>query len=172
MNQKRKKSAIRLIVLLSDQNLMKNFRKIGSSFLDRLCGIWSPIPLEVRSCALRQSISTPPWQQQCSPNDCTMGSKLVYWVKIILLSQTMEILKELRTTTHSLLWKIKTILIQKSQTWQIINFLGWMIQCTDIWILNLVCPWKYEKQEPSKVGYVSKISAFCLACPKEPFHEK
>ena len=81
MNQKRKKSAIRLIVLLSDQNLMKNFRKIGSSFLDRLCGIWSPIPLEVRSCALRQSISTPPWQQQCSPNDCTMGSKLFYCVK-------------------------------------------------------------------------------------------
>ena len=37
--QKRKKSAIRLIVLLLDQNLMKNFRKIGSSFLDRLCGI-------------------------------------------------------------------------------------------------------------------------------------
>ena len=80
-----RKSAIRLIVLLSDQNLMKNFRKIGSSFLDRLCGIWSPIPLEVRSCALRQSISTPPWQQQCSPNDCTMGSKLVYCVKTMFV---------------------------------------------------------------------------------------
>ena len=74
----KEKTAIRLNVLLLDQNLMKNFRKIGSSFLDRLCGIWSPIPLEVRSCALRQSISTPPWQQQCSPNDCTMGSKIFY----------------------------------------------------------------------------------------------
>ena len=111
---------------------MKNFRKIGSSFLDRLCGIWSPIPLEVRSCALRQSISTPPWQQQCSPNDCTMGSKLFYCVKTILLCQnyftvskllycvktilfcqTMDILKELQTTTCSLLWKTKPILTQK-----------------------------------------------------------
>ena len=93
--KRERKSAIRLIVLLSDQNLMKNFRKIGSSFLDRLCGIWSPIPLEVRSCALRQSISTPPWQQQCSPNDCTMGSKLFYCVKNILPCKNYIIVSEL-----------------------------------------------------------------------------
>ena len=137
---------------------MKNFRKIGSSFLDRLCGIWSPIPLEVRSCALRQSISTPPWQQQCSPNDCTMGSKLFCCVKnilpcknyfivselfycvkttllrqIISLCQTMEVLKKLRTTTCSILWKTMPNLTQKStflsQTWQLINFFWWMLQC-------------------------------------------
>ena len=195
---------------------MKNFRKIGSSFLDRLCGIWSPIPLEVRSCALRQSISTPPWQQQCSPNDCTMGSKLFYCVETFLLCQNCFIGKNNNTCTarsrasvpepigtpsDGILHQNSCLLRQLCQNYFIVSDYGDSKGASDnhslftlknkayfdpkkyifkpnlfcgsmIWILNLVCSWKYENKHPQKKDVLAKFQPSVWPAEKSHFTKK